>query len=187
MQRCQWCSSDPLYQHYHDTEWGVPSRDPQHLFEKLLLEGFQAGLSWFTVLKKREHFRKVLFRFDPRQLAAMSDTYIDQLMGDPGIIRNRLKLQATRRNAQAWLQLDDPVALIWSFVGGQPVIHHYPDITHIPATSPQAETMSRTLKKAGFTFVGPTICHAYLQSIGAFMDHTTDCHRYPALSGTQQA
>lgn len=182
MERCAWCTTDPIYIAYHDTEWGVPSRDPRHLFEKLVLEGFQAGLSWLTVLKKRDHFRQVLHNFNPHALAELSDARIEQLMHDPGIIRNRLKLQATRRNAQAWLALPDPVERIWSFVGGAPIVHHYRQLPDVPATSPEADALSRFLRKAGFTFVGPTICHSYLQAIGAFMDHTTGCHRHAALA-----
>lgn len=185
MKRCSWCTEDPIYIAYHDTEWGVPSRDPRHLFEKLILEGFQAGLSWLTVLKKRPRFREVLFDFDPQRIAAMEDGYIETLMQDPGIIRNRLKLNAARQNARAWLQLEDPVALIWSFTGGETKINHFERHADIPTTGPEALAMSQTLKKAGFNFVGPTICHAYLEAIGCLMDHTTDCHRYPALSGSQ--
>src|SRR5690606_38992422 len=186
MQRCRWCSDDPIYQAYHDTEWGVPSYDARHLFEKLLLEGFQAGLSWITVLKKRPHYRDVMFNFDAQALASMSDDYIETLMQDAGIIRNRLKLNAARTNARAWLELPDPVDYLWSFVGGRPVIHHYAAHQDIPVISPEAQTMSRALKKAGFTFVGPTICHSYLQAVGGFMDHTTDCFRHAALSTTQR-
>ncbi|MCE5364397.1 DNA-3-methyladenine glycosylase I [Pseudomonas anguilliseptica] len=183
MPRCFWCSDDPLYQAYHDEEWGVPQRDPQVLFELLLLEGFQAGLSWITVLKKREHYRKVLFAFDVQRLAALTDEYIeDTLMRDPGIIRNRLKLQAVRKNAQAWLKLEDPVALLWSFVGGVPKINHFSERGQVPAVTPEAEAMSKALKKAGFTFVGPTICYAYMQASGMVMDHTTDCDRYAQLN-----
>jgi len=181
MPRCFWCNDDPLYQAYHDEEWGVPSRDPQHLFEMLLLEGAQAGLSWITVLKKRERYRQVLFGFDAEQLAAMSDAYIETLMQDPGIIRNRLKLQAARKNAQAWLRLDDPVALLWSSVGGVPKINHFDGRGDVPAVTPEAEAMSKALKKAGFTFVGPTICYAFMQATGMVMDHTRDCDRYAAL------
>ncbi len=181
VKRCGWCSDDPVYIAYHDTEWGVPSRDPRHLFEMLLLEGFQAGLSWITVLKKRPRYREVLFNFDPVKLAAMSDDYIDALMQDSGIIRNRLKLQSARQNAQAWLRLDDPATLIWSFVGGRPKINRHRHYTEVPAVAPEAELMSRALKKAGFNFVGPTICYSYLQAVGCIMDHTTDCHRYHAL------
>jgi DNA-3-methyladenine glycosylase I len=183
--RCGWCTDDPAYIAYHDTEWGVPSHDPRHLFEMLLLEGFQAGLSWITVLKKRAHYREVLFNFDAEKLAAMSDDYIDTLMQDPGIIRNRLKLKSARQNAQAWLKLDDPVALIWSFVDGIPKVNHHQLLADVPVLTPQAETMSRVLKKAGFNFVGPTICYSYLQAVGCIMDHTTDCHRYPALAAAQ--
>jgi len=183
MPRCFWCSDDPLYQAYHDEEWGVPQRDPQVLFELLLLEGFQAGLSWITVLKKREHYRKVLFGFDVQRLAVLTDEYIeDTLMQDTGIIRNRLKLQAVRKNAQAWLKLEDPVALLWSFVGGVPKINHFSERGQVPAVTPEAEAMSKALKKAGFTFVGPTICYAYMQASGMVMDHTTDCDRYAQLN-----
>lgn len=182
VKRCGWCTDDPAYIAYHDTEWGVPSHDSRHLFEMLLLEGFQAGLSWITVLKKRAHYRDVLFNFDAEKLAAMSDDYIDTLMQDPGIIRNRLKLQSARQNARAWLKLDDPVALIWSFVDGAPKVNHHRLLADVPALTPQAENMSRILKKAGFNFVGPTICYSYLQAVGCIMDHTTDCHRYPVLA-----
>ena len=123
MPRCSWCNDEPLYITYHDREWGVPQRDPQHLFEMLLLEGFQAGLSWITVLKKRERYRQVLFGFDAQRLAVLTDDEIETLMQDPGIIRNRLKLQAARKNAQAWLRLPDPAAFLWSFVGGVPKVN----------------------------------------------------------------
>lgn len=148
----------------------------------LILEGFQAGLSWWTILQKRERFREVFFRFEPERMATMSDEYIETLMQDPGIVRNRLKLRAARSNAQAWLQLNDPVSLIWSVTNGQPKISHYADHSQVPSTSPEAEQLSRTLKTAGFKFVGPTICHAYLQAIGVLMEHTTDCVQYSALT-----
>lgn len=183
MNRCAWCNSDPLYIAYHDHEWGVPLREPRALFELLLLEGFQAGLSWITVLKKRAHYRQVLFGFDPQRLAAMSDATLEQLLQDPGIIRNRLKLEAARGNARAWLALEDPVSFLWSFVGGQPRINHFASLAEVPAVTPEAEAMSRALKKAGFRFVGPTICYAFMQASGMVMDHTVDCVRYPALSG----
>lgn len=183
MPRCFWCNQDPLYISYHDEEWGVPQRDPKALFELLLLEGFQAGLSWITVLKKRERYREVLFGFDPGRLAQMSDEYIEQLMQDPGIIRNLLKLKAARQNAQAWLKLDDPVAWLWSFVGGAPKVNHFQDRSQVPAVTPEAEAMSKALRKAGFNFVGPTICYAYMQASGMVMDHTSDCDRYAALTG----
>ena len=181
MPRCFWCNDDPLYIAYHDDEWGVPLRDPQRLFELLLLEGFQAGLSWITVLKKRARYREALFGFDVQRLALLSDEEIEELMLDAGIIRNRLKLKAARQNAQAWLRLDDPVALLWSFVGGVPQINHFKDRSEVPAITPAAEAMSKALKKVGFTCVGPTICYAYMQAAGMVMDHTTDCDRYPLL------
>ena len=183
MPRCFWCNDDPLYIAYHDQEWGVPLRDPQRLFELLLLEGFQAGLSWITVLKKRARYREVLWGFEVQRLAQMSDEEIEHLMQDPGIIRNRLKLKAARQNAQAWLNLEDPVTLLWSFVGGAPKINHFTGRGEVPAVTAEAEAMSKALKKRGFTFVGPTICYAYMQAAGMVMDHTTDCDRYSALRG----
>ncbi len=182
MPRCFWCNHEPLYIAYHDDEWGVPLRDPQRLFELLLLEGFQAGLAWITVLKKRERYRQVLFGFDAQRLAVLSDDEIEALMQDPGIIRNRLKLKAARQNAQAWLRLDDPVGLLWSFVGGVPKINHFAGRNEVPAITAEAEAMSKALKKAGFTFVGPTICYAYMQAAGMVMDHTIDCDRYRLLA-----
>jgi len=182
MPRCFWCTDDPLYIAYHDQEWGVPQRDSQVLFELLLLEGFQAGLSWITVLKKRERYRQVLFGFDAERLARMTDEEIEERMLDPGIIRNRLKLKAARQNAQAWLKLEDPAALLWSFVGGEPKVNHFEGRGEVPALTAEAEAMSKALKKAGFTFVGPTICYALMQAAGMVMDHTRDCDRYAALS-----
>ena len=167
---------------YHDQEWGTPLRDAQGLFELLLLEGFQAGLSWITVLRKREHYRRVMYGFDVQRVAQMSDAEIDELMLDPGIIRNRLKLKAARQNAQAWLRLDDPVGLLWSFVGGAAKINHFAGRSDVPAITAEAEAMSKALKKAGFTFVGPTICYAFMQASGMVMDHTQDCDRYADLA-----
>ena len=182
MPRCAWCSDDPLYIDYHDSEWGVPTRDPQVLFEFLILEAFQAGLSWITVLRKRERYRQVLFGFDPQRLAQMTDAEIDERMLDPGIIRNRRKLEAARRNAQLWLELEDPAGWLWSFVNGQPKVNHFESTRQVPAVTAEAEAMSRALKKAGFSFVGPTICYAYMQACGMVMDHTTDCGRYAMLT-----
>ncbi|KAA8707080.1 DNA-3-methyladenine glycosylase I [Pseudomonas cannabina] len=182
MTRCFWCNEDPLYIAYHDQEWGVPLRDAQMLFELLLLEGFQAGLSWITILKRRARYREVLHGFDVERLAQLSDAEIEALMLDPTIIRNRLKLKAVRTNARAWLALEDPVGLLWSFVGGQPKINHFKERSEVPAITPEAEAMSKALKKAGFTFVGPTICYAYMQASGMVMDHTVDCDRYAILS-----
>lgn len=180
--RCFWCTEDTDYIAYHDKEWGIPCYNSKKLFEMLLLEGFQAGLSWITVLKKRAHYRRVLFNFEPHQIAEMDDDYIEELLKDKGIIRNRLKLKAARKNAKAWLQLENPVNFIWSFVGGSPKINHFTTRTEIPVTSPESDTMSKTLKKAGFSFVGSTICYAYMQAVGMVMDHTVDCFMYKKLT-----
>lgn len=180
-QRCHWCTSDAEYIAYHDKEWGVPSYNERHLFEMLLLEGFQAGLSWITVLKKRERYRQVLFNFNPHKIAVMSDDYIEQLLQDKGIIRNRLKVNAARKNAIAWLKLEDPVQFIWSFVGGKQKINHFKRMEEIPVTTSESDAMSKALKKAGFTFVGSTICYAYMQAVGMVMDHTTDCFGYKKI------
>ena len=183
MPRCAWCGTDPLYVAYHDQEWGVATRDPRRLFEFLLLEGFQAGLSWITVLRKRERYRQVLFGFDAERLARMSDAEIDERLQDPGIIRNRRKLEAARGNARAWLRLDDPADFVWSFVGGEPRINRFERLEQVPALTPEAAAMSRALKKAGFSFVGPTICYAYMQACGMVMDHLVDCPRHAELVG----
>lgn len=183
--RCQWCSTDPVYQQYHDTEWGVPEYDAQRLFEKLLLDGFQAGLSWITVLKKRDRYREVYRGFDPHFMANQTDEQLLDLLEDSGIIRNRLKVKGARQNAQAWLRLaeqTDPGAWLWQFVGGKPLINHFEHIGQVPTKTVEAEAMSKALKKAGFTFVGPTICYAFMQATGMVMDHTTDCFRYAPLS-----
>lgn len=181
MPRCFWCNDDPLYIAYHDTEWGVPQRDARALFEMIILEGAQAGLSWITVLRKRERYREVLFGFDPERLARMTDEEIEERMQDPGIIRNFAKLKAARQNAQAWLKLEDPVTFLWSFVGGQPKVNHFSGRGDVPAVTPVAEAMSKALRKAGFNFVGPTICYAFMQATGMVMDHTVDCDRYAEL------
>ncbi|WP_246164627.1 DNA-3-methyladenine glycosylase I [Halopseudomonas laoshanensis] len=187
-QRCQWCSTDPIYQAYHDSEWGVPEYDAQRLFEKLLLDGFQAGLSWITILKKRDRYREVYRDFDPQFMANQTDNDLLDLLEDTGIIRNRLKVKGARQNAQAWLRLSeqtDPGEWMWQFVGGQPLINHFTSISQVPVKTAEAEAMSKALKKAGFTFVGPTICYAFMQATGMVMDHTTDCFRYPVLSGAE--
>ena len=185
--RCQWCSADPVYQRYHDHEWGVPEHDGQRLFEKLLLDGFQAGLSWITILKKRDRYRQLYRGFDISFMAAQTDTELQALMLEPGIIRNRLKIRAARQNARAWLALaehTDPAAWLWQFVGGQPRINHFASHGEVPAITAEAQAMSKALKKAGFAFVGPTICYAFMQATGMVMDHTQDCFRYPELGGT---
>lgn len=176
--RCFWCTADLEYIAYHDNEWGIPNYDAQYLFEFLILEGFQAGLSWLTVLKKRERYREVLFNFNPDLLANMKDAYIEQLMLDKGIIRNRLKLNAARKNAQAWLKLTDPVDFLWSFVGHRPQLVDIDQESDYPTTSPESDAMSKALKKAGFSFVGSTICYAYMQAVGMISAHTSVCFAY---------
>lgn len=188
--RCRWCSSDSIYQSYHDHEWGVPEYDAQRLFEKLLLDGFQAGLSWITILKKRERYRQVYHGFDARFMAAQTDADLQALMQDPGIIRNRLKVLAARQNARAWLALaeqTDPAAWLWQFVGGRPLVNRFASHAEVPAITPEAQAMSKALRKAGFSFVGPTICYAFMQATGMVMDHTLDCYRYAELAGEAAA
>jgi DNA-3-methyladenine glycosylase I len=183
--RCGWCSADPVYQQYHDTEWGVPERDARRLFEKLLLDGFQAGLAWITILKKRDHYRRVYHDFDPEFMAGQSDAQLQELLQDPGIIRNRLKVYGARQNARAWLRLaeqEDPGAWLWAFVDGQPLINHFASLQEVPAITAEAQAMSKALRAEGFTFVGPTICYAFMQATGMVMDHTRDCFRYAQLS-----
>lgn len=182
MIRCGWVSDDPIYIKYHDEEWGIPNYDDRHLFEMLCLEGQQAGLSWITVLKKREHYRKVLDNFDPQIIASYSDEYLEQLLKDSGIIRNRLKVYGIRKNAKAYLRLTESgesfSSYIWSFVGGSPINNHFQSLKEIPAETELSKAMSKQLKKDGFTFVGSTICYAFMQACGMVNDHTTDCFRY---------
>ena len=183
--RCHWCSADPVYQRYHDQEWGVPEYAANQLFEKLILDGLQAGLSWITILRKRERYREVYRGFDASFMAEQSDADLQLLLRDPGIIRNRLKVQATRQNARAWLVLaerTDPAAWLWAFVEGAPRMNHFAEHAEVPAITPQAQAMSKALRQAGFSFVGPTICYAFMQATGMVMDHTQDCFRYAQLS-----
>lgn len=179
MQRCNWVSDDPLYLAYHDQEWGRPLYDSDRLFELLCLEGQQAGLSWITVLKKRDHYRRCFFAFDAPQMAALSDAYLEALMQDSGLIRNRRKLAALVHNARAYLAMqaagEELATLVWSFVGGQPQVNHFHAPTQVPASTPASVAMSKALKKRGFTFVGPTICYAFMQAAGLVNDHLTDC------------
>ena len=181
--RCNWCVGDPLYIDYHDREWGVPTRDDRDLFELLILEGAQAGLSWITVLRKREAYRALFDNFDPTRVARYSDRKLDKLLLEPGIIRNRLKVYGARRNARAFIELQEQVGsfaeYLWDFVDGRPVQNHWRSLQEVPATSPVSRQISKDLKKRGFTFVGPTIVYAYMQSVGMVNDHTTDCFRHP--------
>jgi DNA-3-methyladenine glycosylase I len=176
--RCSWGESDPAYVDYHDTEWGVPQRDPQRLFELILLEGAQAGLSWITILRKRDGYRAAFAGFDPEKIAAFDDDDIARCLADAGIVRNRAKVNAAIGNARAWLELDDPVAFLWDFVGGLPIQNHWTVVGEVPASTAAADAMSKGLKKAGFRFVGPTICYAFMQACGFVNDHVTTCFRH---------
>ncbi|MBL8443560.1 MAG: DNA-3-methyladenine glycosylase I [Zoogloeaceae bacterium] len=179
--RCAWVSDDPLYLEYHDREWGVPVHDPQLLFEFLVLEGAQAGLSWLTVLKKRARYRELFEDFDPVRVARFDDEHKALLLADTGIIRNRAKVDAAVGNARAWLAMQDegidPVAWLWSFVGGKPHQNAPTSLAEVPASTPESVAMSKALLKRGFKFVGPTICYAFIQAVGMVNDHTIDCFR----------
>ena len=183
---CSWCGSDPAYVKYHDTEWGVPVYNDRKLFEKIILEGAQAGLSWITVLKKRAHYRKVFDKFNPEIIARYNKRKIESLLKDPGIIRNRLKVEGTVKNARAYLELREQQGkfkdFVWDFVDGQPIINKWKSLKQMPATTDISIAMSKALKKRGFTFVGPTICYSFMQSMGLVNDHTIDCFRYKEIN-----
>ena len=182
MKRCDWLTKDELYISYHDTEWGVPVHDDTKLFEMLILEGAQAGLSWLTVLKRRESYRQAYDSFDPAKIAKWDKEKIEALLKNPGIIRNRLKVQAAVINAKAYLDVIGEFgsfdAFIWSFVGGSPIRNSWKNIKEIPATTPESDTMSKELKNRGFKFTGSTICYAFMQAVGMVNDHTADCFRH---------
>ena len=182
MDACPWCAQDPLYRRYHDGEWGVPVHDDTVLFELLVLEGAQAGLSWLTVLRKREHYRRAFEGFDPRRVAAFDAARIEALLQDPGIIRNRLKIASAVSNARAFLEVESRFGsfdrYIWDFVDGRPIINRFASMAEVPAVTPLAETISHDLKRRGFRFVGPTIVYAYLQATGLVNDHLVSCPRH---------
>ena len=182
MKRCQWVTNDPLYIDYHDKQWGVPLHDERELFEMLILEGAQAGLSWITILKKRAHYKKLFHNFDVHKVANMTDPQLEKILLDPGIIRNRLKVYAARKNALATLKLIKETGSLnnyfWNWVDHTPIDNAFKSHAEIPAYTPLSEKISKDLKKRGFTFVGPTIIYAYMQSIGMLNDHTTDCLCY---------
>jgi DNA-3-methyladenine glycosylase I len=180
--RCGWTTDDPLYLAYHDTEWGVPERDPTRLFEMVILEGAQAGLSWSTILNKRDGYRRAFAGFDPAAIAAFGPDDVERCLADPGIVRNRAKVTATVGNARAWLELDDPVAVLWSFVDGQPLQNRWTTLGDLPASTAESDAMSKDLKRRGFRFVGPTICYALMQSCGLVNDHVTSCFRHAEVA-----
>jgi DNA-3-methyladenine glycosylase I len=179
--RCTWCGTDPVYVAYHDTEWGVPEYDSRALFEKLQLDGFQAGLSWITILRKREAFRKAFDDFNPEKMARYRPAKLERLMNDPGIVRNRLKIEASVGNARAYLAIPDFSAYLWNFMDGQPLQNRRHGMKDVPAMTPLAEKISKDMKKRGFRFVGHTIIYAFMQACGLVNDHMIDCHRHEAV------
>ena len=179
--RCGWCGTDPLYVRYHDTDWGVPEYDSRALFEKLILDGFQAGLSWITILRKRENFRAAFDGFKPEVIAAYDKRKIERLMKDEGIVRNRLKIEGTVESAKAFLEIEDFSAYLWDFIDGEPVQNHFRSLKQVPAETALAQKVSKDLKKRGFKFCGPTIVYAFMQACGLINDHLVDCHRHEAV------
>lgn len=179
--RCSWASNDPLYIDYHDNEWGYPQYDSLKLFEKICLEGQQAGLSWITVLKKRDEYRRCFFNFQPEKIIQLTATDIELLLENIGLIRNRLKLNSIVKNAHAYLAMQNNnesfSQFIWSFVDGKPIINHFKDKSEVPVSTEISDKMSKALKKRGFTFVGTTICYAFMQSMGLVNDHFEDCFK----------
>ena len=185
MKRCGWVGEDPIYIAYHDTEWGVPEYDSRALWEKLILDGFQAGLSWITILRKRENFREAFAGFDPNVIAGWGEPEIERLLADPGIIRHRGKIAATIGNAQAWQRIEAAQGFdrfLWDYVGGAPLQNRWATLAEVPAFTPLSEQISKDLKKAGFRFCGPTIVYAFMQAVGMVNDHVVTCPRNADLA-----
>lgn len=185
-ERCPWCGTDPLYVAYHDTEWGVPEYDPRALWEKLILDGFQAGLAWITILRKREGFRDAFAGFEPEVIAGWGEAEVARLLADPGIVRSRAKIEATIGNAQAYLRIAEGEGFdqwLWRYVGGTPLQTNLRSMAEVPAATPLSERVSKDLKKAGFRFAGPTIVYAFMQAVGMVNDHIVTCPRHADLSG----
>lgn len=182
LKRCEWAGNDALYIHYHDTEWGVPVYDDQKLFEFLLLEGAQAGLSWITILKRREGYRKAFADFQPQKVARFNQKQVEKLLNNPGIIRNRLKIESAVNNAKAFLKVQEEFgsfsAYQWRFVDGRPIQNKFNSLAELPARTAISEAFSKDLKKRGFSFVGPTIVYAHMQAVGMVNDHITSCFRH---------
>lgn len=180
--RCTWCGTDPLYIDYHDKEWGLPVYDDDSIFEFLILETFQAGLSWITILRKRENFRKAFDDFDYKKIASYSEKKYEELLQDKGIVRNKLKIKATIVNAQLFMEVQKEFGsfskYIWSFTDGKPIKNAHKNMSEVPATTSLSDTLSKDLKKRGFKFVGSTVIYAHMQATGMVNDHTTDCFRY---------
>ena len=184
--RCPWPGSDPLYVAYHDEEWGVPERDDRALYEKLVLDGFQAGLSWITILRKRDAFRRAFDGFGPERIARYPQKKVAALMQDPGIIRNRMKIEGAISSARAWLELMETgpsfSVFLWDFVDGKPIVNRYKTIGQVPAETPLSRAISKELKSRGFKFCGPTIVYAFMQATGMVNDHLTTCYRHVACA-----
>jgi DNA-3-methyladenine glycosylase I len=189
--RCPWAESDPIYADYHDREWGVPLRDDRALFEMLVLEGAQAGLSWITILRKREHYRRAFDLFEPRTVARFTSARVARLLLDPGIVRNRLKVASAVNNAKRFLAVQEEFgsfdAYVWQFVNGRPRVNARKSLKDIPPRTAESDAMSRDLKARGFTFVGSTICYAHMQATGMVNDHLVDCFRYEPCAALAQA
>jgi DNA-3-methyladenine glycosylase I len=179
--RCGWCGTDPFYVQYHDTDWGVPEYDSRALFEKLILDGFQAGLSWITILRKRENFRTAFDGFRPESIVRYDKRKIESLMLNDGIVRNRMKIEGTVQSAQAYLKIDDFSAYLWNFVNGKPIQNTFKSLKDVPTKTALTEQISKDLKKRGFSFCGPTIVYAFMQACGLINDHLVDCHRHEAV------
>jgi DNA-3-methyladenine glycosylase I len=184
--RCPWPKLDPLYVAYHDEEWGVPEYDDRALYEKLVLDGFQAGLSWITILRKRDNFRHAFHNFQPEKIARYTPRRIEELMGDAGIVRNRAKIEGAVLSARAWLEIMEKnrgfSALLWDFLDGKPKVNHFRRIGQVPAETPVSRAMSKELAARGFKFVGPTIVYAFMQAVGMVNDHLVTCHRHAPLA-----
>ena len=181
--RCAWVTADPIYQQYHDTVWGRPETDSQTLFKKLCLDGQQAGLSWLTILKKQTNYEAAFYNFEPRRIIQMGDKDIEQQMLNSGIIRNRLKIKSIIKNAHGYLKIEEQQPFsefIWQFTQGKTRINHWSNAQQVPVSSPESQAMAKALKRYGFTFVGETICYAFMQATGMIMDHETSCHCYAA-------
>lgn len=183
--RCGWCGDDPVYQAYHDDEWGLPEYDPRALWEKLILDGFQAGLSWITILRKRDNFRAAFEGFDPARIANWGEAEVTAALNNPGIIRHRGKIEATITNARAYLEIEADqgfAPFLWSFVGGKPLQNEWARLADVPTQTAQSKAMSKALKKKGFRFCGPVICYAFMQATGMVNDHVATCHRHNPVS-----
>lgn len=184
--RCEWCGNDPLYVEYHDSEWGVPNHDDRHLFEMLILEGAQAGLSWLTILRKRENYRRAFDGFDIEKVAAYGEADVARLLSDPGIVRNRLKIASAIRNAKGVLRIREESgsldAFLWRFVDHSPCRNSWNSLAEVPCSTPGSDAMSRALKKRGFNFVGSTICYSFMQAVGMVNDHVAGCFRHGEIA-----